>query len=280
MMYIIPRPIHFYEALVSKSPQLFTNLKEFAQWLSQNLRDRGVVTNAEFEKITLDMEAIYQSKSILPGNYKIPMSGLLRVDLSTNNAINTRNDLHWAFPLHEENMPAVNLKKIAGADTRKEYIYKVIEWLDVEKSRRYAIQGKSTYCNIYAYDVVTCLGAYLPRVWWNEASILKIKEGIRVPVEYAKTVFEMNCNALAEWFLSYGPCFGWKQVFDVTNMQSLVNKGTIGIIVAQRNVLTESGHITVVLPERAAVSAQHSCTITGGHAQQALVYRRCLVAGC
>ncbi|THU40338.1 hypothetical protein FAM09_10750 [Niastella caeni] len=187
-----------------------------------------------------------------------PLSELLRVDLSTNNAINARTDRRWAHPLSEEGMPKDNLKKIRSADARKKYIYNVIEWLDVEESRRYAMQGKSTYCNIYAYDVARCLGAYLPRVWWNEESILTIQNGLKVPVVYAKTIFEMNCNSLADWFLSYGACFGWKRVYDLTKMQSLANKGTIGIIVAQRNVLSEAGHITVVLPETATFLAQRS----------------------
>ena len=185
-------------------------------------------------------------------------SELLRADLSLHNYINTRNDLHWAFPLNEKGMPKVDLKNIKSVNARKESIYNVIEWLDVEKSQRYSMKGKSTYCNIYAYDVVGCLGAYIPRVWWNEESILKIKNGIAVPVIYAKTVFEMNCNSLAEWFLSYSPCFGWKRVTDITEMQSFANNGTIGIIVAQRHVLSESGHITVVLPETATILAQRA----------------------
>lgn len=185
-------------------------------------------------------------------------SELIRVDLPLGNAINGRNDLNWAYPLNEKSMPRVDLKNIKTADTRKLNIYNVIEWLDVEKSRRYSMQGKSTYCNIYAYDVVRCLGAYMPRVWWNEESILKIKKGITVPVKYAETIFEMNCNYLAEWFLSYGYCFGWKRIHELTRMQSLANKGTIGIIVAQRNILSESGHITVVLPETTTFLAQRS----------------------
>src|SRR4030095_15399663 len=133
-------------------------------------------------------------------------------------------------------MPTVNLKNSTSACDRKNSIYDVITWLDVEKSLRYAVQGKSTYCNIYAYDVVKCLGGYIPRVWWYEDSIRKIQQGIRVPVEYANTVFEMSCNSLADWFLSYGPYFGWKRVLDLTEMQLNANNGTIGIIVAKRHV--------------------------------------------
>ncbi|HEY8898258.1 MAG TPA: hypothetical protein VIM79_25700 [Niastella sp.] len=182
----------------------------------------------------------------------------LQVDLSLGKKNNTRNDCNWAYPLQEEGMPKVDLKKIGSAITRKENIYNVIAWLNVEESRRYSMQGKSTYCNIYAYDVVRCVGAYMPRVWWNEASILKIKRGLRVPVKYAKTVLEMNCNSLAEWFLSFGSGFGWKQMPNVTEMQAFANKGTIGIIVAQRHVLSEPGHITVVLPETETIVAQRA----------------------
>ena len=64
IMYIIPRPIHFYEALISQSAQLFTNLKKYVEWLSPKLLNQEIITNEEFKQITNDIETISQSKSI------------------------------------------------------------------------------------------------------------------------------------------------------------------------------------------------------------------------
>ncbi|THU40336.1 hypothetical protein FAM09_10740 [Niastella caeni] len=69
MMYIIPRPIHFYEALVAQSAQLFTNLKKYVQWLTNGLMTRGIITNEESGKILHDIEIICQSGSIILTNY-------------------------------------------------------------------------------------------------------------------------------------------------------------------------------------------------------------------
>ena len=66
--------------------------------------------------------------------------------------------------------------------------YAAIETLNVEQSARYQRTSTSTCCNIYAYDLVTALGGYLPRVWWTEEAIKEIEAGTPVvsAEEYAK----------------------------------------------------------------------------------------------
>jgi len=51
LTYIIPRPVHFYEALKSKSLQLQRNLKTYLRISSKNLLAKGIVTKEEFDNM-------------------------------------------------------------------------------------------------------------------------------------------------------------------------------------------------------------------------------------
>ncbi|NUN13096.1 MAG: hypothetical protein HUU55_05615 [Myxococcales bacterium] len=145
----------------------------------------------------------------------------------------------------------------------------VIESLNVEDSSRYARTTTSTYCNIYAYDMVSALGGYLPRVWWTQAAITRIQGGARVipreeynamsPTDrrsqnviapiYGETVHEMNANALNAWMGTWGGSFGWTAAADATAAQEAANNGQIVIALAANRVASRSGHVTVVAAE-------------------------------
>lgn len=125
----------------------------------------------------------------------------------------------------------------------------IINWLEVEKNPRYKRTPKDTFCNIYAYDVAFLFGAYLPRVWWSGAAIKRIQSGEEIGVEYGRTVFEQNANALYDWFKTWGAKMGWKQVTDKTEAQTIANGGKLVIIVGANLNRSRSGHITVVAPE-------------------------------
>jgi hypothetical protein len=77
-----------------------------------------------------------------------------------------------------------------------------------------------------------------------------------VPVEYAKTVRELNANALHDWFEEFGDEFGWSRLFDVDDLQSAANDGDLCILVAQRLDLNRSGHIVAILPETDVIKAE------------------------
>jgi hypothetical protein len=49
--YIIPRPIHFYDALIAKSPRLEKNLKNYTEQKSKQLLEKGIIDLEEFNKI-------------------------------------------------------------------------------------------------------------------------------------------------------------------------------------------------------------------------------------
>lgn len=133
---------------------------------------------------------------------------------------------------------------------------KVIDFLDVEKSARYAPTKTSTYCNIYAYDYARAMGCYLPRVWWKndkESDVIK----------YGETVRELSANELYDWFQKFGAEYGWHAITSMTEAQKYANDGKCVICVAANNNAKSSGHITAVVPETSAHKAVKSGGITG-----------------
>jgi hypothetical protein len=136
-------------------------------------------------------------------------------------------------------------------------LHSIIRSLDVEHSERYTPTG-STFCNIYAYDVCFLAGVYLPRVWWMAKALLEISAGGNPGVVYGKTVRELNANALFDWLSEWGDEYGWQQCADLNTLQDAANHGAVGVICAQRNDLSRSGHITVVVPETPGRTAVHT----------------------
>ena len=161
-----------------------------------------------------------------------------------------RDDVGQAFPLDEPEMPA---RTTADPATT----LAIIRWLEPDKSghARYKAAGGKTYCNIYAYDFCQRMQVFLPRVWWTSNAIVSLSQGNPVPVAYAKTVHELNANALHDWFEDYGPGFGWQRVFTATDLQDAANAGKVCIIVAKRKDANQSGHIVAVVPETQGLAA-------------------------
>lgn len=143
-----------------------------------------------------------------------------------------------AFKLSEQNAPT--------SDGTPESVHEIIDFLDVENSPRYKRTRSSTYCNIYAHDFATLMGAYLPRVWWNEPVI---KKGIFDRVKYNETIHELSANKLYEWFEEYSADFGWSEIKTVTEAVKLSDQGRCVIIVAAKKKKSSSGHITVGVPQ-------------------------------
>ena len=166
----------------------------------------------------------------------------------------SRNAGSKAYPLNENNMPK--------GDGTPQSLLNIAEYLDVERSIRYKrneVNGKivSTYCNIYAFDFCHLAGAYFPRIWWNEKAINMMEKGFQIDEKYGESVFEMNVNSLFDWFDVYGNAFGWIRQNDLRESQELANNGWIVVIVAKNNVVTRSGHITMIVPEHQGFKARN-----------------------
>ena len=175
--------------------------------------------------------------------------GVTAVHLSTNGFTVTRQGTSHAHPLTE--VPPQKRRAADPPATRVAALNSLIQWLDVESSKRYRPGGGATFCNIYAFDYVFMSDAYMPRVWWTGQAIARLQAGQSVPVKYGETVEELTANSLNKWFKSWGPHFGWRRVFDLTEMQNEANAGKVCIIVAQAKPHTHNGHghIVAVVPE-------------------------------
>ncbi|HEU4552832.1 MAG TPA: hypothetical protein VFS25_08360 [Chitinophaga sp.] len=190
--------------------------------------------------------------AVAPDLPDITAAAVQEVHMQTAQSISRSRTSGRSYPLNEPNMP---MRTGTDALTKANQLWQIINFLDVVKSPRYLPANKQTFCNIYAYDYCYLAKAYLPRVWWSGKALTRLAKGETVPVTYGDTINEITANGLYNWFNDFGDDFGWQRMFDLTAFQEEVNKGKVGIIVAQRTVLSLSGHIVAVIPEDAANKA-------------------------
>lgn len=162
--------------------------------------------------------------------------------------ITQRTDPPGAYSLNESGQPNRSGNTAKGLC---ESLAKIVAWLNVEKYKRYKSinNGKTTYCNIYAHDYCYLAGVYLPRVWWTPKAIALLASGSQVLPKYAETIIELRANDLFQWLKDFGEDFGWQRVDTTTKLQTSVNQGAVGLIVAKRIQNQGPGHIVVVVPE-------------------------------
>jgi hypothetical protein len=164
-----------------------------------------------------------------------------------------------AFPVNEGDAMPVNTSNDANIKIGK--IKEVITFLAVSDPAhlRYKPFGGNTFCNIYAYDLSFLMGRdlnqyFIPRVWWNNAAVTNITNGIPQLPSISATLKEMTANDLYDWFDKFGGNFGWLKQNDLTALQEAVNStGDIGVIVGKKP--GSHGHITIIVPEQAATPA-------------------------
>jgi hypothetical protein len=150
-------------------------------------------------------------------------------------------------PLMDSSIP---FRDLTNPSTKKESIAQLIDKLDVENNIRYQRTVEDTYCNVYSYDYCYFAQVYLPTVWWTPESLEKIIQGQDVEAVFEQTVDRIYSSAIHDWFLEWGPNFGWERISTVDEIQNKVNaNGGIGIICAKRREKGLSGHIVPVVPE-------------------------------
>jgi hypothetical protein len=159
----------------------------------------------------------------------------------------TKTSADWmrAFPIADVDKPG---RSGTTPDAKVKELGKIIEWLEVDVNPRYEKSGRTTYCNIYAYDYCSLAGVYLPRVWWTPGALLTLGRGETVGVKYGETVQELRANHLYQWLRDFGASFGWTVESDPEELQKGANAGEVCVIVASTE--TDSpGHIAMVVPE-------------------------------
>ncbi len=141
------------------------------------------------------------------------------------------------------------VRNVTSSNTRKQSIWSIMDYLDVENSERYQANSLLNYSSVYAHDYAHLCGCYLPRVWWTDAGMLAFIQEQDTPVRYGITIREMNDNLLYEWLYHWGRQFGWNQVFHLNLLQEAANEGKVCLISAQGQHQDASGHICLVIPE-------------------------------
>lgn len=134
-------------------------------------------------------------------------------------------------------------------DGTPESVLRCVVWLGVERHERWQKTATSTFCNILAHDLCGLMGAYIPRVWWNGQALAELAAGRTPTAVYQRTVREMSANDLCRWLVKHGPAFGWRYAATLDEAQTEANAGKAVIVCARRNVESQSGHISVVIPE-------------------------------
>jgi hypothetical protein len=155
-------------------------------------------------------------------------------------------EMKWK-PIYDSTIP---FRDITNLSTKKQSYIKLIDKLDVENSIRYQRTIEDTYCNVYTFDYCYFSNVYVPTIWWTDEALQKVLDGEETKVIFGETVDHIYSSAIHDWFLQWGASFGWKRMFSVDEMQSLVNtNGGVGIICAKRREKGLSGHIVPVVPE-------------------------------
>lgn len=178
-----------------------------------------------------------------------PASGITAVNLLTKTGGGAkRTQPANALSLKETGQPS---RTGETADERRASIAAILDFLAVDKPAhvRYQPHDGFTFCNIYAHDYCHLAGCYLPRVWWSAKAIKELAQGQTVEPRLGKTVDEQRANDLFRWLRDFGLEFGWRQTSTVTKLQTEVNQGAVGLIVARRVIDGKSGHMVAVVPE-------------------------------
>jgi len=163
-------------------------------------------------------------------------------------SVTRRRDPASAHSLNEKGQPQ------RSGDTPpalRQSLAAIIDWLAVDEPAhlRYQPGAGRTFCNLYAHDYCALAGVYLPRVWWTPEALLQWVAGQEVAPQYGLSIEEMRANDLFRWLRGFGRSFGWRQTGTLTKLQTEVNQGAIGLIVARRKEDGRSGHIVAVVPE-------------------------------
>lgn len=187
-----------------------------------------------------------------------PKTGVVAVHMPRKSGtVTKRTEIATAHSLNESGQPGRKGK--SPAELVKELLA-IVDWLAVDKGshKRYQPRDGLTFCNIYAHDYCHLAGAYLPRVWWAEKSVVALEKGEKVAPLIGNTIREMRANDLFRWLRDHGLSFGWRQTGELDKLQQMANQGGLGLIVARRKEDGKSGHIVMVVPETGAHMAKRS----------------------
>ncbi|HTF70302.1 MAG TPA: hypothetical protein VK638_47260 [Edaphobacter sp.] len=205
---------------------------------------QGFAASQFLVPVTGNPEVPVVAPSLIP-----PASGIVAVFAPQKaDTFTKRTGTADAHSLNEPSQPA---RKGTSPEELRQELANIIDYLSVDKAtnRRYRPRPRVTFCNIYAHDYCHLAGVYLPRVWWTPDAIERLAQGQTLEPLLETNIDEQRANDLFRWLRAFGPRFGWRQTGTLTKLQTEVNSGAIGLIVARRKIDGKSGHIVAVVPE-------------------------------
>ena len=197
----------------------------------------------------LTPDALTENIPVVQSSPELPASGVVAVWMPRKpNRVTKRTEEATAHSLNETGQPG---RHGTTPDELRAQLAAIVDWLAVDHAshKRYQPRAGLTFCNIYSHDACHLAGVYLPRVWWTSKALMALDAGRPVEPLIGETIVEMRANDLFRWLRDFGPTFGWRQTGTLTKLQTTVNQGAIGLIVARRKIDGRSGHIVMVLPE-------------------------------
>ncbi|MBE6843998.1 MAG: hypothetical protein E7510_14455 [Ruminococcus sp.] len=114
---------------------------------------------------------------------------------------------------------------------------KIIDQFNVAKNPRYRVTNGSTWCNIYAWDVMRAMNVPFSH-WIANGKPLTYKEAKKT-----KGAYECGVTRHLKWLNTYGSKYGWRKV-SANEAQKRANKGYPTLVMN-----TSGTHIAVVRPE-------------------------------
>lgn len=136
---------------------------------------------------------------------------------------------------HSLNEPNA-LRLRANASKANSHLSDVIDWLNVEQSQRYDSIDNNPACNIYAADVCYLCNIPFPPANYHDFNSCNMKT-------------EFTSNMFLNWLASDGLKLGWRRARNLDEVQTAVNGGSVGLIIAKSIKLSERGHVSIVVPE-------------------------------
>ncbi|MCX7228199.1 MAG: hypothetical protein NTW15_04175 [Burkholderiales bacterium] len=163
-------------------------------------------------------------------------------------SITKRSAFANALSLNEPKQPT---RAGSTPDELRASIKLILDWLDPGDSShaRYWPRDSLTFCNVYAHDYCFLANVYLPRVWWKPKALMAIARGEKVEPLLGTTIEEQRANQLFSWLDEFGVEFGWRRASNLTELQTEVNQGAVGVVVARRAESARPGHVSVVVAE-------------------------------
>ncbi|MFA5943205.1 MAG: hypothetical protein WC876_01925 [Candidatus Thermoplasmatota archaeon] len=147
-------------------------------------------------------------------------------------------------------LPASPAFRCTEACRSPEHLQAVVAQFSVETSARYSARDGNTYCNIFAWDVTSAMGAEVPH-WVN---------GAGVPSAPGHGV-ELSANALMDWLRSDAALErGWRMALEA-DAECAANLGNPALVL-YRNPHGH-GHCAVLLGDGRIAQAGQRCFSRG-----------------